>query len=107
MFVNLGFTQDLNDGHITSNEASSKIIVYGSDTCHYCIDTKTYLKKHNVSFVYYDIDQNKAKELEMVTKLRKNNIPLNNLSLPVVEIKGEILMNKGDFNTFLKQLTAK
>ena len=88
-------------------EATSKIIVYGSDTCHFCIDTKSYLKKNNIAFLYYDIDQDKAKELEMVTKLRRKNIPLNNLSLPVVDIKGSILINKGDFDTFLEQLIVK
>jgi len=30
--------------------------VYRSDTCHYCNDTKSYLKENNISFEYFDID---------------------------------------------------
>ncbi|MBC3756884.1 glutaredoxin family protein [Hyunsoonleella sp. SJ7] len=83
------------------------LIVYGSDTCHYCLDTKAHLKKHKIAFVYFDVDQNKVKEREMVEKLRENNIPLHNLSLPVVEKEGQIIMNSGVFGDFLKKLTVK
>ncbi|MFD2726593.1 glutaredoxin family protein [Hyunsoonleella rubra] len=84
------------------------LIVYGSDTCHYCIDTKAYLKKHKIAFVYFDVDQDMAKEREMLEKLRKNNIPLHNLSLPVVEKEGEIIMNNvANFEGFLKSLSQK
>ena len=40
------------DDNLTSQENSPKMIVYGSDTCHYCIDTKTYLKEEKIDFIY-------------------------------------------------------
>lgn len=84
-----------------------KIIVYGSDSCHYCTDTKKFLKKNGVSFIYYDVDQNQPKLNEMITKLLKNQISLDNVSLPVIDRDGKITMNSGDFDTFLKTLIVK
>lgn len=86
---------------------TESIIVYGSDSCHYCIETKSYLEKNNKTFEYFDIDNNQLKQNEMIRKLKKNNIPLNNVSLPVIDFNGKILINSKDFKSFLKQLTAK
>ncbi|WP_194765839.1 glutaredoxin family protein [Tamlana sp. I1] len=88
-----------------TDKKSPKLIIYGSDTCHYCIDTKAYLKEKQIDFVYYDVDVNLSKQREMVLKLQNAGISLDNLSLPVVEKKGELLMNNGNFDTFLKGLT--
>tara|TARA_R110001592_G_scaffold307_1_gene1721 strand:+ start:4354 stop:4710 length:357 start_codon:yes stop_codon:yes gene_type:complete len=91
----------------TQIKKQEKIIVYGSDTCHYCIDTKAYLKEKNVAFIYYDIDLNKAKESEMITKLTNANISVASLSLPVIDYKGDIFLNKGNFEEFLKVVQTK
>ena len=96
-----------NSNPLNEQQKPQKIIVYGSDSCHYCLDTKDYLKKHNVPFVYYDVDQNTPKLNEMITKLLKNQIALDNVSLPVIDSNGKITMNNGDFDTFLKTLTEK
>lgn len=96
-----------NSNPLNEQQKPQKIIVYGSDSCHYCLDTKDYLKKYNVPFVYYDVDQNTPKLNEMITKLLKNQIALDNVSLPVIDSNGKITMNNGDFDTFLKTLTEK
>lgn len=96
-----------NSNPLNEQQKPQKIIVYGSDSCHYCLDTKDYLKKNNVPFVYYDVDQNTPKLNEMITKLLKNQIALDNVSLPVIDSNGKITMNNGDFDTFLKTLTEK
>ena len=84
-----------------------KMIVYGSDSCHSCLDTKAFLKEKKVKFTYYDIDINKAKEQEMLLKLQKNNISIHTLSLPVVDNKGDVFLNKGNLQEFLKVLAKK
>ncbi len=95
---------DLND-NLTSQEELKKIIVYGSDSCHYCIDTKAYLKEKNIAFSYYDVDVNILKQREMLIKLQHAGISVDNLSLPVVDLQGKLIMNGNNFEEFLKKLT--
>lgn len=80
------------------------IIIYGSDTCHYCLDTKTYLKESGIGFIYFDVDVNLEKQREMIEKLKKANISLSNLSLPVIDKKGEIFTNGDNFDKFLQKI---
>ena len=84
-----------------------KIIVYGSDSCHSCLDTKAFLREKQIQFTYYDIDINKEKEQEMLVKLKKNNIPIHSLSLPVVDNKGDVFLNQGNLKEFFKVLSKK
>ncbi|MFI1771836.1 glutaredoxin family protein [Thalassobellus citreus] len=87
---------------------SKTIIVYGSDTCHYCIDTKTYLKEKQIDFTYYDVDVNLEKQREMLIKLQKAGFSVDNLSLPVVDLGGKLIMNTPtDFEGFLKKIITK
>lgn len=95
----------LNDNMISQKDLK-KIIVYGSDTCHYCIDTKAYLKEKNIDFIYYDVDVNLLRQKEMLIKLQKAGISVDNLTLPVVDLKGKLIMNSSNFEEFLKKLTA-
>lgn len=94
-------------GEKNKSVKTEKIIVYGSNSCHYCVDTKTFLKEKNIDFTYYDIDVNKAKEQEMLVKLKKANIPVYTLSLPVIDNKGDVFLNTGNFKEFLKLLHKK
>ncbi|MFD0989317.1 glutaredoxin family protein [Mariniflexile jejuense] len=80
------------------------IIVYGSDTCHYCTDTKAFLKEKNVKFIYYDVDVNLEKQQEMLNKLIKANIDVSSLSLPVIDKGGELFTNGKDFSAFLERI---
>ena len=97
--VNAQVTNDKNK--VTKHD---KIIVYGSDTCHYCLDTKAYLKEKKVDFIYYDVDVNLVKQQEMLLKLQKANISIETLNLPVIDKKGDIFTNGDNFDTFLKRL---
>ncbi len=91
-----------------NNESTTKnMIVYGSDSCHSCLDTKAFLKEKNIKFTYYDIDVNKAKEREMLVKLQKANISIQTLNLPVIDNKGEVFLNKGNLKEFLKIVDRK
>jgi glutaredoxin len=93
------------NNNLIPQEELKKIIVYGSDTCHYCIDTKAYLNAKNIAFTYYDVDVNILKQREMLLKLQHAGISVDNLSLPIVDLQGELIMNGNNFEEFLKKLT--
>jgi glutaredoxin len=103
--VTFGQTKKL-DSLSEENTKTNKIIVYGSDTCHFCIDTKAYLKEKNIEFTYYDVDINLLKQREMLIKLQNTGISVESLSLPVVDLQGKLIMNSNNFDGFLKKLTA-
>ena len=87
---------------------ANELIVYGSNTCHYCIDTKSFLKEKNIAFIYYDIDANLEKQNEMIVKLQKAGISLDTISLPIVDLNGKLIMNNvADFDGFLIKLIEK
>ncbi len=85
-------------------DKQNQIIVYGSDTCHYCIDTKAYLKERKIEFTYYDVDVNLEKQREMLIKLQNAGLSVDNLYLPVIDLHGKLIMNGADFEGFLKKL---
>ncbi len=101
------FSQGIKTDDINNLVVSEKLIIYGSDTCHYCLETKIFLKKNNIEFQYYDIDLNLAKQKEMIAKLKAANISLSNLTLPVVDKVGSIFINNEKFEEFLNKLLEK
>lgn len=108
--VNLSFAQEqsIDVKNQSVKKELKKLIVYGSDTCHYCLDTKAYLKKNNITFVYFDVDVDLNKQNEMISKLQKAGIPLDAISLPIVDLGQQLIMNNvADFEGFLKQLNTK
>jgi len=103
------FSQTKSSDSITiEEEKTNNIIVYGSDTCHYCIDAKSFLKEKNIVYVYYDVDVNLEKQNEMVIKLQEAGIPLDAISLPIIDVHGKLIMNNvADFDGFLKKVVEK
>ena len=85
-------------------QIKSVMIVYGSEDCHYCIDTKKYLKDNNIEFVFFDIDKNQEALQEMLFKLKNSGISTSNLGIPVIDKQGIIFTNNGVFEEFLKKL---
>ncbi len=98
--------QSSSNTDLISKKDLKKIIVYGSDTCHYCIDTKVFLKEKEIKFIYYDVDVNLIKQREMLIKLQNAGIAVDNLSLPVVDLYGKLVMHGDDFEAFLKTLVS-
>jgi len=94
----------VSDSFTKTKKELKNIIIYGSDTCHYCLDTKAYLKERKIDFIYYDVDVNLVKQREMLIKMQKAGISTDNLSLPVIHKSGTLFMNSGDFDKFLKRL---
>jgi glutaredoxin len=103
-FVAMSSIQISSSGEKQSRENVETIIVYGSDTCHFCVDTKQFLKDKKVTFVYYDVDVNEEKLKEMLFKLRKAKIATSSLSLPVIDKDGEIFTNSEPFEEFLNKI---
>ena len=95
---------NLKADEIASQQNSKPIIVYGSDTCHYCIDTKSFLKENKINFIYYDVDVNLTKQREMLIKVQKSGMSVDNLSLPVIHKNDTLFMNTEDFDVFLERL---
>ena len=51
LVVVLFFFTALFQTNVFAQETSKKVmVVYGSDQCHHCLDTKEYLKKNNIDF---------------------------------------------------------
>jgi glutaredoxin len=94
-FIQLSFSQETQ---------KKSIIVYGSDECHHCIDTKAFLNKNNIEFTFFDIDKNPEALKEMLSKLKKANISTSNLGIPVVDKNGIIYINNEVFEDFLNKL---
>lgn len=88
------------------NKSTEKValIVYGSDDCPHCINTKKYLNEMNIPFVFYDIDKNHEALQEMLGKLKKAGISTSNLGIPVIDKQGVVFTNVGVFEEFLKKL---
>ena len=106
-FIHLFFLTINNQTNLAINDFTQEkktIIVYGSDTCHYCTDTKAFLKEKNVKFIYFDVDVNLEKQQEMINKLMKANIDVSSLNLPVIDKGGELFTNGNDFSEFLKRI---
>lgn len=103
-FILLLFFGLMNNSVIAQEVSKKTIIIYGSDECHHCTDTKAFLKEKKIDFIFYDIDKNPTALQEMLYKLRKANISLSNLGIPVVDKYGTLFSNNGDFQEFLKKL---
>lgn len=105
----VAFSQDKQIDTKTVNTFNrNHLIVYGSDSCHYCVDTKLFLKENNIAFKYFDVDVNLEKQNEMVVKLKKAGISLDAISLPIIDLYGKLIINDAaDFDGFLKTITKK
>ena len=104
LFAGQQLSAQQNESKTMAAPENKVMIVYGSDECHHCIDTKKYLKENHIEFVFYDIDKNPQALQEMLFKLKKANISANNLSIPVIDKQGVIFTNNIPFEEFLKKL---
>ncbi|MGB6269920.1 MAG: glutaredoxin family protein [Olleya sp.] len=98
--------QSNNSKDAAKAETNNVIIVYGSYTCHYCIDTKSFLEEHKIPFKFFDIDNNEVALQEMLNKLRKANIDVSDLKIPVIDKHGEVFTNNIKFEDFLNKLKS-
>lgn len=88
----------------TKTSEKKPLIIYGSDACHHCTDTKQFLNDNKIAFVFYDIDKDEKALIEMLAKLKAAKISANGLSIPVIDKDGDVFTNNIAFDEFLKKL---
>ena len=74
----------------------SRIIVYSTPTCPYCVQAKEYFKSHNLEFTDYNVAENRDKAEEMITKSGQ-------MGVPVIDIDGAMIIgfNKPEIDRLL------
>jgi len=63
----------------------SRIKVYSTPTCPYCVTLKQYLKEHDIEFEDIDVASDERARNEMVEKSGQ-------MGVPVVDIDGQIVI---------------
>ena len=63
----------------------SKIIVYGTTACPYCVLAKRYLDEKKVEYEYVDVSIDKERAKEMIEKSGQ-------MGVPVLDVKGKIIV---------------
>jgi glutaredoxin len=107
LFVLIFFFQINGNAQTAANEKNNHktILIYGSPNCHYCTDLKDSLSKKRIAFVFLDIDSDKEALNQMLTKLTRAKISLNNLQIPVVDKYGLMYVNNTNFKDFITTIT--
>ena len=72
-------------------EQTKKIIVYGSDNCHHCVDFKAQLDSVGFTYDFRDVEFNEMMNNEMVSKVRASGVQ-GGFKYPVIDIEGNILV---------------
>ena len=63
----------------------SKVKLYTTPICPYCLSLKEFLKEHNIEFEEIDVSRNQEAAKEMIEKTGQ-------MGVPVVEINGEVVV---------------
>ncbi|UZE92881.1 MAG: glutaredoxin family protein [Candidatus Nealsonbacteria bacterium] len=63
----------------------TKVRVFSTPVCPFCITLKEFLKQHNVEFEEIDVAKDEKGREEMITKSGQ-------MGVPVIEIDGEIVV---------------
>ena len=62
-----------------------KVIVYSTESCPFCVDTKDFLKKNKIAFKDINVNKDKKAAMEMIQKSGQTGVP-------VIDIEGEIII---------------
>jgi len=63
----------------------SKVKLYTTPICPYCVSLKEFLKEHNIEFEEIDVSRDQEAAKEMIEKTGQ-------MGVPVVEVDGEIII---------------
>ena len=74
----------------------SKVRVFSTPICPYCVTLKEFLKENNIEFEDIDVSQNQEASKEMIEKSGQ-------MGVPVVDIDGQMVVgfNKGKITKLL------
>jgi len=62
----------------------TKIIVYGTPTCPYCILAKQYLEGKKVKFEYVDLSVQKDRVFEIIAKSGQTGVPVIDINSRII-----------------------
>ncbi len=82
------------------------VIVYSISNCSKCSAAKALLKRKNILFEDFNMQENEEKNKEVVQKLEANGISTEEISAPVLDIEG-ILIQGFDKEKILAVLKEK
>jgi len=91
-FLVQNFSQQmLSDEPLVLTKANPKIIMYGTQSCHYCVLAKAFFKKHNLNYTEYDIEVS-AEHMKMFQILGGRGTPLIIINKKIIHGFNEQLM---------------
>ncbi len=64
--------------------ADKKVVIYSTPTCPYCKGAKDYLSRKGISYVDYNVAENKDKAKEMIRKSGQMGVPVISIDDQVV-----------------------
>ena len=67
------------------------VIVYSISNCPKCAAAKALLKRKNIAFEHFNVQEDKEKKQELVQKLETAGISTGEISAPVLDIGGTII----------------
>lgn len=62
--------------HTDSQKAGRKVVIYTTPACPYCHRTKEYLSRKGVSYIEYNVAQDRDKAREMIQKAGQMRVPV-------------------------------
>ncbi len=65
--------------------ADKMVVIYTTPTCPYCHRAKEYLSRKGISYVEYNVAQDRDKAKEMIEKSKQ-------MGVPVITINGEVVV---------------
>lgn len=74
-----------------------KIIVYSTQSCHFCKEVKEFLDKNKITYTLIDVGTDASKRREMIEKS-------NQMGVPVITVGEEVVVgfNKSKLEELLK-----
>ncbi len=78
--------------------SDKKVVIYSTPTCPYCHRAKEYLSRKGISYVEYNVAQDRDKAREMIEKSKQ-------MGVPVITINGEVVV--GFNQTLLDKLLSQ
>ncbi len=78
------------NAHDPSGVARPPVIIYGASWCGACHEAAAYLRKKGIPYVEKDVEKDPGANDEMKAKLRRFGLP--NGSIPVIDVRGKVMV---------------
>lgn len=90
-------------GADTEETKAPTIVIYGSNTCHHCVDFKNKLDSVGLKYVFNDVEVDERQAQVMIQLVQSANHQ-GGIQFPVVYLNDKEVMIAPDFNSFLTRL---